>query len=124
MYMWLYVDDILIVGKSHYAIDETKVMLKSEFEMKHLGAAKSLLGMDICRDRSRGRIWLSHSQYIEKVLHKFHVTSRTHLYPITCTFQAIYFIWTLGCRGGDVHFQSFLCLCCWQLDVCYGLHTS
>lgn len=47
MYILLYVDDILIAGKSHSAIDEVKAMLKSEFEMKDLGAAKRVLGMDI-----------------------------------------------------------------------------
>jgi hypothetical protein len=74
MYMLLYVDDILIAGKCHSAIDETKAMLKSEFEMKDLGAAKRSLGMDISRDRSQSRLWLSQSQYIEKVLHEFHMS--------------------------------------------------
>jgi hypothetical protein len=74
MYMLRYVDDILIAGKCHSAIDETKAMLKSEFEMKDLGAAKRPLGMDISRDRSQGSLWLSQSQYIEKVLHKFHMS--------------------------------------------------
>jgi hypothetical protein len=59
MYMLLYVDDILIAGKSRSAIDETKAMLKSEFEMKDLGATKRLFGMDICHDGSRGKLWLS-----------------------------------------------------------------
>ena len=45
--MLIHVDDILIAGKSHSAIDEVKAMLKSEFEMKDLGAAKRVLGMDI-----------------------------------------------------------------------------
>jgi hypothetical protein len=51
--------DILIAGKSCSASDETKTMLKSEFEVKDLGAARRLLGMDICRDRSKGGLWLS-----------------------------------------------------------------
>ena len=66
--MLLYVDDILIAGKSRSAVDEVKAMLKSEFEMKDLGAAKRLLGMDIRRDRSQGRLWLSQCQYVENVL--------------------------------------------------------
>ena len=56
------------------ATDETKAMLKSEFEIKDLGASKRLLGMDIRRDRSKGKLWLSQSQYIEKVLHQFHMS--------------------------------------------------
>ena len=57
--MLLYVDDILIAGKSHFAIEKIKAMLRSEFEMKDLGAAKRLLGMDIRHDRSQGMLWLS-----------------------------------------------------------------
>ena len=41
-------------------------MLKSEFEMKDLGAVKGLLGMYIRCDKSKGRFWLSQNQYIEK----------------------------------------------------------
>jgi hypothetical protein len=55
MYMLFDVDDFLIVGISHSGIDETKAMLKSEFEIKDLGAARRLMGMDICRDRSHDR---------------------------------------------------------------------
>jgi hypothetical protein len=47
LYLLLYVDGILIYGKSHYALDEVKAMLKSEFEMKHLGAAKRLSRMHL-----------------------------------------------------------------------------
>jgi hypothetical protein len=64
--MLLYVVDILIDRKSRSVFEETKAMLKSEFEMKDLGAARRLLGMNICRDRSQGRLWLSQSRYIEK----------------------------------------------------------
>ena len=66
--MLLYVDDIFIAGKSRSVVDEVKAILKSEFEMKDLGAAKRLLGMDIRRDRSQGRLWLSQCQYVENVL--------------------------------------------------------
>jgi hypothetical protein len=61
MYMLLYVDDILIAGKTRSTINETKVMLKSEFKMKDLGAARRLLGMDICRDRSQDTLAFSES---------------------------------------------------------------
>ena len=122
--MLRYVDDILIAGKCHSAIDETKAMLKSEFEMKDLGAAKRPLGMDISRDRSQGSLWLSQSQYIEKVLHKFHMSQEK---PVS-TPLAAHFRLSTSSRPSDaeedVHVQSSLCLCCWKFDVCYGLHTS
>jgi ATP-binding cassette subfamily B (MDR/TAP) protein 1 len=49
-------------------------MLKSELEMKDLGAAKRLLGMDIHCYRSKGKLWHFQSQYVEKVLHQFHMS--------------------------------------------------
>ncbi|GJS97909.1 retrovirus-related pol polyprotein from transposon TNT 1-94 [Tanacetum coccineum] len=38
-----------------HEIDKLKAQLKSEFEMKDLGAAKKILGMEIIRDRRKGR---------------------------------------------------------------------
>ena len=44
--------------------------LSGEFEMKDLGAAKRILGMDIVRER-RDVIFLSQQRYIVKILEKF-----------------------------------------------------
>nr|XP_027086614.1 uncharacterized protein LOC113708350 [Coffea arabica] len=45
--------------------------LNSEFEMKDLGAAKKILGMDINRDRGVGKLFLTQKNYLEKVLERF-----------------------------------------------------
>ncbi|KAL4384756.1 hypothetical protein GQ457_15G014670 [Hibiscus cannabinus] len=42
-----------------------------EFDMKDLGAAKKILGMEIHRDRSSRKLWLSQQSYVEKVLDRF-----------------------------------------------------
>ena len=47
IYLLLYVDDMLIASKTRSAIDELKKDLSSEFEMKDLGEAKKVLGMEI-----------------------------------------------------------------------------
>jgi len=39
--------------------------------MKDLGAAKKILRMEIHRDRSSKKLWLSQQGYVEKVLDKF-----------------------------------------------------
>ncbi|KAH9681558.1 CCHC-type domain-containing protein [Citrus sinensis] len=44
--------------------------IKTEFEMKDLGNAKRILGMDIIRDRSAGTLFLSQEKYIKKVLER------------------------------------------------------
>eukprot|EP00253_Pinus_taeda_P033838 PITA_33838 len=36
--------------------------------MKDLGAARQILGMEIFRDRSNGKLWLSQQKYIDKIL--------------------------------------------------------
>ena len=45
--------------------------MSGEFEMKDLGAAKKILGMDIHRDRKAGKLRVSQKNYIEKVLQRF-----------------------------------------------------
>ena len=45
------------------------------FDVKDLGAARQILGMDIFRDRSNGKLWLSKNKYIEKILLRFGVNN-------------------------------------------------
>ena len=71
VYILLYVDDILIAGKHLSDIEKLKNLLKGEFEMKYLGSAKRILGIDIIRDRATGTLFLSQSRYISKVLERF-----------------------------------------------------
>lgn len=71
IYLLLYVDDMLIASKSQVEIDRLKAQLSKEFEMKDLGEAKKILGMEINRDRERGKLWLTQKQYLKKVLQRF-----------------------------------------------------
>lgn len=77
IYLLLYVDDMLIASKSKVEIDKLKAQLSSEFEMKDLGEAKKILGMEITRDRARGTIWLTQTQYLKKVLQTFGISDNT-----------------------------------------------
>ena len=47
VYLLLYVDDMLIACKDKCKIEHVKEILKSVFEMKDLGLAKKILGMEI-----------------------------------------------------------------------------
>ena len=49
----LYVDDILLASSSCDLLVETKSMLSKCFDMKDLGEASFVLGIEIRRDRSR-----------------------------------------------------------------------
>ena len=46
----LYVDDMLILAKDRSYIEKCKKQLNSAFNIKDLGTAKRILGMDIHRD--------------------------------------------------------------------------
>ncbi|CAL1383153.1 unnamed protein product [Linum trigynum] len=43
--------------------------------MKDLGAAQKILGMEIYRDRSKKKLFLSHKSYIQKILSRFGMSS-------------------------------------------------
>ncbi|RVW57769.1 Retrovirus-related Pol polyprotein from transposon TNT 1-94 [Vitis vinifera] len=73
IYLLLYVDDMLIVDKNRAEINKLKQLLSSEFEMKDLGAAKKILGMEIWRDRDAGLLYVSQQKYIEKLMQAFHM---------------------------------------------------
>ncbi|KAK8934286.1 hypothetical protein KSP39_PZI015019 [Platanthera zijinensis] len=77
IYLLLYVDDMLIASSSQLEIDKVKNQLFKSFEMKDLGEAQKILGMEIQRDKSTGRVWLCQKAYLEKVLKKFGVDAST-----------------------------------------------
>jgi hypothetical protein len=68
VYLFLYVNDLLISSKNIFEINNLKNQLSGELEMKDLGAIKNILGMETYRDRSVGKLYLSERKYFEKVL--------------------------------------------------------
>ena len=75
VYLLLYVDDMLVACKEKRHLEQVKEMLKAEFEMKDLGSAKRILGMEIERDRSKRVLRLSQNSYISKVLSRFEMNN-------------------------------------------------
>ncbi|KAK9067917.1 hypothetical protein SSX86_012028 [Deinandra increscens subsp. villosa] len=71
VYLLLYVDDMLVACAEIDQINETKELLMAEFEMKDLGEAKKILGMEIKRDRVNNELRLTQSGYIKKILKTF-----------------------------------------------------
>ena len=67
---------MLIAAKDMFEINRLKAQLSGEFEMKDLGAAKKILGMEIRRDRKAGKLSLSQKGYLEKVLERFGIKAR------------------------------------------------
>ena len=48
-----------------------KVLLSREFDMKDLGVAKKIIGIEIRKDRDAKRLWLFQAGYVKKVLERF-----------------------------------------------------
>ena len=71
IFLVLYVDDILLASSDVSLLLETKKFLSSKFDMKDLGEASFILGIEIHRDRENGVLGLSQKTYLEKVLKKY-----------------------------------------------------
>ena len=64
----------MIVGRNLSRIDRLKKRLRKSFAMKDLGPTQKILGIRIERDRALKKLYLSHEQYIEKVLERFNMS--------------------------------------------------
>ena len=69
--MVLYVDDILLIRNDVETLSNVKKWLAEQFQMKDLGEASYILGIQIIRDRKNKLLALSQASYIDKVLARF-----------------------------------------------------
>ncbi|KAK4407765.1 Retrovirus-related Pol polyprotein from transposon TNT 1-94 [Sesamum angolense] len=67
--VYLYVDDMLIMGSNRDIILTTKKMLTKYFDMKDMGLAYIILGIKI--SKTSDELALSQSHYVETILRKF-----------------------------------------------------
>ena len=73
--------------------------------MKDLGVAKKILRMEIRRERAIGRLWLSLSGYVRKVLERFNMENAK---PVSTPLANHFRLYTSQCPkiDGDVHDMS------------------
>ncbi|RDX92482.1 hypothetical protein CR513_25387, partial [Mucuna pruriens] len=71
IFLVLYVNGILLASSDTCLLHETKRFLMKNFEMKDLGEASFVLGIQIVKDYSQGILRLSQENYINKVLDRF-----------------------------------------------------
>ncbi|GKC35546.1 retrovirus-related pol polyprotein from transposon TNT 1-94 [Tanacetum coccineum] len=64
---------LALAGPNKDRISKLKAQLAREFEMKDLGPANKILGMQIHRDRVSRKIWLSQKSYVKKILQRFNM---------------------------------------------------
>lgn len=88
IYLLLYVDDMLLAAKNVKDAKKLKEQLESSFEMKDLGPARRILGMDIYRDISKGILRLAQTEYIRKVVSNFRMEgAKSSLTPMGAHFK-------------------------------------
>ena len=64
----MYVDDILLIRNDIGLLSDVKKWLVEKFQMKDLGQASYVLGIQIIRDRNNRLLALSQASFIDKVL--------------------------------------------------------
>ena len=73
IFLVLYVDDMLLVGNDKEIIQDLKTQLSSKFDMKDLGVANYILGMEIKRYRAKRKLWLNQRKYVKTILQRFNM---------------------------------------------------
>ena len=73
----LYVDDILLAANDKGMLRDVKEFLSKNFEMKDMGEASYVIGIEIFRDKSQGVLGLSQKAYINKVLERYRMDKST-----------------------------------------------
>lgn len=71
VYLLLYVDDLILFGKTLKKIIPIKQSISDEFEMKDMGDIRHFLGITVKRDRANGRLELNQRAYLEDMLKRF-----------------------------------------------------
>ena len=73
IYLVLYVDDMLLIGNDKEIIQDLKTQLFSKFDMKDLGAANYIMGMEIKRYWEKRKLWLNQRKYFKTILQRFNM---------------------------------------------------
>nr|GEU92944.1 retrovirus-related Pol polyprotein from transposon TNT 1-94 [Tanacetum cinerariifolium] len=88
IYLLMYADDMLIACKSKSEIEYTKGLLRKEFDMKELGPAIKILGIEIVKDRGSRASKVSQSGYVQKILNNYRVDNGKSVYvPLEAYFK-------------------------------------
>jgi hypothetical protein len=69
----LYVNCILLASSDKDLLAEIKRFLSSNFDIKEMGEAPYVLGIEIHRDRQKRLLGLSHKTYIENILKRYDI---------------------------------------------------
>ena len=71
VFMFLYVDDILLIGNDVRLLSLVKIWFSTQFQMKDLEEAQYILWIKVLRDHKNRKLMLSQDAYIDKLLVKY-----------------------------------------------------
>ena len=70
-FIGVYVDDIILAGRSDKKIKEVKDVLAHKFDIKDMGKLHYFLGTKILQDEKSGNIWIGQPVYTNNLLKRF-----------------------------------------------------
>ena len=86
----VYVDDILIAGKTDKRIVEVKAAIAAHFEVKDMGDLHYFLGVKVVQDLKAGTIWLGQPAYSENIIQQFNMqNAKTCRTPVNASLKLI-----------------------------------
>eukprot|EP00253_Pinus_taeda_P020499 PITA_20499 len=89
---------MLLASKSIEEINRLKTQMARTFDMKDLGAARQILGIEIFRDRGNGKLWLSQQKYVEKILLRF---GMNNVKPVSIPLASHFKLFSSLCPNTD-----------------------
>ena len=84
----VYVDDILIAGKTDKRIAEVKAAIANRFAVKDMGDLHYFLGVKVVQDLKAGTIWLGQPAYSENIIQQFNMQdAKTCKTPVNASLK-------------------------------------
>ena len=74
-YMGVYVDDIVLAGKTDKQVQDVKNSLANKFDIKDMGKMHYFLGMSVMQDEDSKSVWIGQPAYTANLLSKFGMQS-------------------------------------------------
>ena len=75
----MYVDDIVIAGKSEEEIAEVKSALAKQFQVKDMGKLHYFLGVNVKQNSKTGETWIGQPVYTQIILQRFGMENAKHM---------------------------------------------
>ena len=90
----VYVDDILLAGRSNERLTAVKLAHSEKFQVKDLGELQYFLGVKVIQDHKNGSVWIGQESHTQNILRKFGMEgARTVRTPVDTSTKLV--------KGGD-----------------------